>query len=244
MEKNVTVTDEAGNTYENTYIKRAKGLVKKGRARFTDESHNRICLLDAMRTDNDSPARYEINDLTEGTKDMADQIINNENDIDVAMSLDSAKVVSLDDNIQPVSSETEKMTMRSALFQLLKTGIETLLNSDFEEEALDAIKDIEYEGSENTVQMKISAIEKLIDAEKSKTESKIEFMGNMLDRLGFDRKADSKLEVLRLKSRSAISVMSTANTDIIKMDIPMEEKKALIEKSQSSCLEAIGNIEF
>ena len=34
--------DEKGNVYEATYPKRAKGLVKNGRARFIDE--NTICL--------------------------------------------------------------------------------------------------------------------------------------------------------------------------------------------------------
>lgn len=42
MNKNIDVVDEAGNHYEPTWPKRAKGLVKHGRARFVDE--NRICL--------------------------------------------------------------------------------------------------------------------------------------------------------------------------------------------------------
>ena len=42
IEKNVIVVDELGNEYEATYPKRAKGLVKNGRARFVDE--NTICL--------------------------------------------------------------------------------------------------------------------------------------------------------------------------------------------------------
>ena len=42
IEKNVIVIDEQGNEYEATYPKRAKGLVKSGRARFVDE--NKICL--------------------------------------------------------------------------------------------------------------------------------------------------------------------------------------------------------
>lgn len=42
MEKNIEVVDEAGNVYEPTWPKRAKGLVKHGRARFVNE--NRICL--------------------------------------------------------------------------------------------------------------------------------------------------------------------------------------------------------
>ncbi len=42
MTKNIIVVDEQGNEYEATYPKRAKGLVKNGRARFVDE--NKICL--------------------------------------------------------------------------------------------------------------------------------------------------------------------------------------------------------
>ena len=43
-QKTVRVLDEAGNEYEATYPKRAKGLVKHGRARFTDESQTFIIL--------------------------------------------------------------------------------------------------------------------------------------------------------------------------------------------------------
>ena len=43
IEKNIIVVDEKGNEYEATYPKRAKGLVKNGRAHFIEE--NKICLL-------------------------------------------------------------------------------------------------------------------------------------------------------------------------------------------------------
>lgn len=42
MQKTVQVVDEAGIRYEATWEKRARGLVKNGRARFIDE--NTICL--------------------------------------------------------------------------------------------------------------------------------------------------------------------------------------------------------
>ena len=42
IEKNIIVVDKNGNEYEATYPKRAKGLVKNGRARFISE--NKICL--------------------------------------------------------------------------------------------------------------------------------------------------------------------------------------------------------
>ncbi len=41
--KNISVRDESGKLLEPTYPKRAKGLVKNGRARYIDE--NTICLL-------------------------------------------------------------------------------------------------------------------------------------------------------------------------------------------------------
>ncbi|MDX1359131.1 MAG: hypothetical protein R3232_09900 [Clostridia bacterium] len=40
--KNITVVDENGKEYEPTYLKRARGLVKIGRARFVAE--DKICL--------------------------------------------------------------------------------------------------------------------------------------------------------------------------------------------------------
>ncbi len=42
MEKNVRVLDENGEEYGSTWPRRARGLVKNGRARFIDE--NTICL--------------------------------------------------------------------------------------------------------------------------------------------------------------------------------------------------------
>ena len=43
--KNVEVVDLSGKSYEATYIKRAKGLVKSGRAMWSDNNKSKICLL-------------------------------------------------------------------------------------------------------------------------------------------------------------------------------------------------------
>ncbi len=59
--KNVTVVDERGNTYEATYPKRAKGLVKNGRARFMDE--NTICLACPPKEDLEDSKMAEINPI-------------------------------------------------------------------------------------------------------------------------------------------------------------------------------------
>ncbi len=62
IEKSIAVVDENGNKYEATYPKRAKGLVKNGRARFIDEKT--ICLVcppENKTEDNDMPENEYIN---------------------------------------------------------------------------------------------------------------------------------------------------------------------------------------
>lgn len=69
IEKNIIVVDEKGNEYEATYTKRAKGLVKAGRARFIDE--NKICLACP-------PDIYlEDNNMTENTINVKNESIYN-----------------------------------------------------------------------------------------------------------------------------------------------------------------------
>ena len=73
IEKNVRVIDEQGNEYEATYPKRAKGLVKNGRARFIDE--HTICLAcppDELNENLEKPKMEEYKTLT--VKDIFDAI--------------------------------------------------------------------------------------------------------------------------------------------------------------------------
>ncbi|MBQ7316581.1 MAG: hypothetical protein IJW90_05650 [Clostridia bacterium] len=49
----IQVEDEAGHRYEATYPKRAKGLIKNGRARFKDESQTTIILTCPPKHHND-----------------------------------------------------------------------------------------------------------------------------------------------------------------------------------------------
>ena len=48
IEKNIRVLDELGNEYEATWLKRAKGLVKHGRARFINETTICLCVPPMM----------------------------------------------------------------------------------------------------------------------------------------------------------------------------------------------------
>lgn len=75
IEKNVIVVDENGNKYEATYPKRAKGLVKNGRARFIDE--NTICLLCPPQNETEDKIMSE-NIIAENTQVAASPAAENE----------------------------------------------------------------------------------------------------------------------------------------------------------------------
>lgn len=65
IEKNIVVVDANGNQYEATYPKRAKGLVKSGRARFIDETT--IMLLCPPKNQNE----LEDNIMSENMKNIS-----------------------------------------------------------------------------------------------------------------------------------------------------------------------------
>lgn len=64
IEKNVIVVDSQGNILEATYPKRAKGLVKNGRARFID--YNKICLACPPKNLEDNKMTDKMMDMTTG----------------------------------------------------------------------------------------------------------------------------------------------------------------------------------
>lgn len=72
IDKNVLVVDEQGNEYEATWPKRARGLVKKGRARFLSE--NKICLAcpPVIDMEDDEMADIEMNNIKVAENDAAE----------------------------------------------------------------------------------------------------------------------------------------------------------------------------
>ena len=81
--KNVNVIDNQGNFYEATYLKRAKGLVKKGRARFVDE--NTLCLT-ACPPDNLEDIKMEYINNSNGLRPEASNETDMVNEIPSEMS--------------------------------------------------------------------------------------------------------------------------------------------------------------
>ncbi len=96
MIKTIEVVDAFGNVYHSTYPKRAKGLVKHGRARFVSES--RICLA------------------CPPTLDLEDDPMNT----NISNPLDGLTVSYLLEQIAAINSQTEHL--KSALNTLLTMG--------------------------------------------------------------------------------------------------------------------------
>lgn len=115
IEKNVRVVDEQGHEYEATYIKRAKGLVKNGRARFIDE--RTICLA--------CPPNKILEDkiMNENIEIINEEIQNAEEEINAA-------------------PDKKKYTLDYALMQLekIQSNLQTLT-----EKTIDEIKQIDFE---------------------------------------------------------------------------------------------------
>lgn len=83
IEKNIIVLDEQGNEYEATYPKRAKGLVKSGRARFVDDKT--ICLACP-------PVMMEDNVMSEEKIIYEEKVINEETEPQLTMGYVLAQI--------------------------------------------------------------------------------------------------------------------------------------------------------
>ena len=121
IEKNVIVVDEQGNELHRTYAKRAKGLVKKGRAHFVAD--NTICLASTsglheeeehMKTD------LTIREIFTQMTQLQQQLASNEMSMDhLRHSLDSALCYEVDEIAEIVENVCSVFTNRERTLQNL-----------------------------------------------------------------------------------------------------------------------------
>lgn len=138
IEKNVIVVDEQGNEYEATYPKRARGLVKNGRARFIEE--NKICLACPPINDkleDNKMSTYNVNNITkreiwEQIKKLQDQLENIDRALNVLLSVQSHVIAEEDQ--QMVFDADVAMTKAQAIQKITaerETTIREMLKSYF-----------------------------------------------------------------------------------------------------------------
>ena len=175
IEKNIFVVDEQGNEYEATYPKRAKGLVKNGRARFIDE--NTICLACP-------PNNTEDKNMSENKK--ADSTINKtSNEIaDVKAELPSEKLT-----IDYILSKLEEISVgqafaTDAILELgkMKSGGPGDVGTQEQAKAVGEI----IKAREATNQKLIALYEKMYDDLKPKQDSLKEMAMKALERAADD----------------------------------------------------------
>lgn len=133
MTKNISVIDTQGNIYEATYPKRAKGLVKKGRARFVDDTT--ICLA--------RPPYHTEDDIMEEDKTI--QLVSESGGVHV----DEAYVIA---KIEQIMAGTE----------LLRKTLEILENGPMNGEAVMGISNM-IEARERTNREMISFLRYIVD---------------------------------------------------------------------------------
>lgn len=173
MEKTVQVVDEVGNRYEATFPKRAKGLVKNGRARFIDE--NTICLARPPKNIQNSEDMNMTNTNTEN-KAIEIKTEATESKYTLAYALEQ---------IEKITNSTE--TISQALTTIANMRSEGTPCGGSADEMAKAAADV-IRCRETTNQKLIEFYSKMVDDLKPRSEtekaSRDEFMGWVRDCIG------------------------------------------------------------
>ena len=157
IEKNIVVVDEQGNEYEATYPKRAKGLVKNGRARFIDE--NTICLA--------CPPNIELEDkiMSENKNVIVEATA--ENTIEEPQKLTINYVL---EQIEKIQNQTDHIGMALAALGNMVPKTNSTTPDVAGAEQAEAIAEV-VESREATNQKLIALYEKMYDDLKPREES-------------------------------------------------------------------------
>ena len=188
IEKNIIVVDEQGNYYEATYPKRAKGLVKNGRARFIDE--NTICLACP-------PYDMEDNNMSNNTENMAIETKPTEK-----LTMDYVL-----EQIEKIATETEYL--HNAISELSKTNSGGPGDVGTQEKA-HALGEI-VTSREHTNQRLLSLYEKMYDDLKTQSlpSERERIIDTMLESLG-------NRNVARKTQDAIVDILATSLQDLSK----------------------------
>ena len=132
MTKNIIVIDEHGKKYGTTYPKRAKGLVKQGRARF--QAQNVLCLMHCLAC----PPDQDLED-----KNMSEQTIENKMMETETIERDTANGASANTgaDTHAVGGQS-KYTMEYCLEQIERIGRQT----EYLNQAISELRQMEDSG--------------------------------------------------------------------------------------------------
>ena len=206
IEKNIVVVDEQGNEYEATYPKRAKGLVKNGRARFIDE--NTICLA--------CPPNIELEDKTMSENKKVDSINNNNITNNSATPKEVSESMAKLLNSTAEQQCSEKLTMDYLLGKLEEIS----LGQAFLTDAISELGKMKSGGPGDVgTQEQAKAIGEIIKAREATNQKLIALYEKMYD----DLKPDKKI------NNERVAVIGTLIETLGEGLTPVESKEALTE---------------
>ena len=111
IEKNIIVVDEQGNEYEATYPKRAKGLVKNGRARFITQ--NKICLLCPPKIEMEDNKMSENINVNENVEVNPEVVLNKANENKVSINAVSDRLLTVREIFEKIVELQKQLTESS-----------------------------------------------------------------------------------------------------------------------------------
>ena len=206
IEKNIIVVDEQGNEYEATYPKRAKGLVKNGRARFIDE--NTICLA--------CPPNIELEDKIMSENKKVDSINNNNIPNNSATPKEVSESMAKLLNSTTEQQCSEKLTMDYLLGKLEEIS----LGQAFLTDAISELGKMKSGGPGDVgTQEQAKAIGEIIKAREATNQKLIALYEKMYD----DLKPDKKI------NNERVAVIGTLIETLGEGLTPVESKEALTE---------------
>lgn len=184
MEKNVSIIDESGRLIGTTYPKRAKGLVKSGRARYVScESEDTICLTCP-------PDIKEDNAMTDNSSDVAFTETNNATDLCIPSAEYALKM------LECIAKDTE--AIKSAVMKVSNETDNGIAH------IIDARESTNRKLIEFYTQM-YNDFKPVSPAQKSNTVTRFEEIANMLKSLNRDDYDDAAWEALMDAAKAQLS---------------------------------------
>lgn len=175
MTKNVIVVDELGNEYGSTYPKRAKKLVKQGKAHFLSE--NRLCL------DRHSLACPPNHDLEDDI--MSEQVTEN---------IEKVENITEEHNETEGNTGANKYSIEYCLEQIEQIARQT----DHVTQAISELRQMECSGSgDSTGQAKAAALSEVVKCHETTNQQLLQFYEKMYD----DLKAPAVVDAMTQKAR-------------------------------------------
>ncbi len=215
IEKNIIVVDEQGNKYEATYPKRAKGLVKNGRARFIDE--NTICL--ACPPNNE----LEDNNMSENTVN-----VNVEVPTEIDTSISKHNIPYVLEQIEKLHTELQDLKNTvSGIHCITDANRQSITNNPDEEE-----HEVKCDVVAEVALAKVKAIVEVFHHREESLQKLLAFYEKVYDDLKPERKINNE----------RVAVIGTLIETLGEGLTPIESKEALTEILEIALQDLTKNI--